>query len=114
MRKFRVLMLPAIIGGLVATIALSCHKGSTIAVKPTITGIKAIIINTGNIAADGCGYLVQTNSATFYHADNLPTEFQKDKLNVTVNYDLSDTMFQCGMNPNTRIPVIDIKDIQDR
>ena len=114
MRKFRVLTFSAIIGGLVATIALGCHKGSTIAVKPTITGIKATIIYTGDIAVDGCGYLVQTDSVTFYHANNLSTEFQKDKLNVTVNYDLSDAMFQCGMNPNTRIPVIHIKNINSR
>lgn len=114
MRKFRVLMLSAIIGGLVTIIALSCHKGSPLAVKPTITGIKATIIYTGDIAADGCGYLVQTDSVTFYHADNLPQDFQNDKLNVTVNHEFSDATFQCGMNPNNHIPVIHIKDINSR
>lgn len=114
MRKFRVLMLSAIIGGLFAIIALSCHKGSAIAVKSTKTGTKATIFDTGEIAADGCGYLIQTDSVIFYHADNLPREFQKDKLNVMVNYEFSDATFQCGLNPNTRIPVIHIKDIQER
>ncbi len=114
MRKFRILMSSVIVFGLVTIIAFSCHKGNTTSVKPTITGIKATIIYTGDIAADGCGYLVQTDSVTFYHADNLLQDFQKDKLNVTVNYELSDAPFQCGMNPNNHIPVIHIKDINSR
>lgn len=95
-------------------IALSCHKGSTTAVRPTKTGIKATIIYTGDFAADGCDYLVQTDSTTFYHADNLPSAFQKNNLNVTINYNLSEAVFQCGMNPNTHIPVIHITDIKSR
>ena len=114
MRKFRILISSAIVLGLSTIIALGCHKGNTISIKPTMSGIKATIINTGPVAADGCDYLVQTDSVTFYHADNLPTEFQKDKLNITVNFELSDAAFQCGMNPNTRIPVIHITDIKGR
>jgi hypothetical protein len=116
MRKFRILIGSIMVLGSVAIIALSCNKGSTTAVKPNtnVKGIKATVINTGDVAADGCGYLVQIDSATFYHPDNLPTAFQKDKLNVTVNYDLSDAKFQCGMNPDTHIPVIHIKDINNR
>ena len=114
MRKFRILVASAIVLGLVTIIALSCNKGSRTSVNPTMSGIKATIINTGPIAADGCDYLVQTASATFYHADNLPVAFQKDKLNVVLSYNLSDAAFQCGMNPNTHIPVIHITDIKAR
>jgi hypothetical protein len=114
MRKFRILILLATILGLVTIIALSCHKGSATAVKPTQLGVKATIIYTGDFAADGCDYLVKTDSAIFYHADNLPSAFQKNNLNVTINYDLSDAVFQCGMNPNTHIPVIHIRDIKNR
>jgi hypothetical protein len=116
MRKFRILILSVIALGLITLIVFSCNKRSTTAVKPNtnIKGVNATVINTGDVAADGCGYLVQIDSATFYHPDNLPAAFQKDKLNVTVNYDLSDATFQCGMNPNTRIPVIHINDINNR
>jgi hypothetical protein len=114
MRKFRILLLSVIILVLTTIFALSCIKGNKTAIKPTMSGVKATIINTGPVAADGCDYLIQTDSATFYHADNLPTEFQKDKLTVTLNYELSGAAFQCGMNPNTRIPVIHIKDIKNR
>jgi len=114
MRKFRILILLAAMLGFVTITALSCHKGNTTAVKPTMLGVKATIIYTGDFAADGCDYLVKIDSATFYHADNLSSAFQKNNLNVTVDYDLSDAVFQCGTNPNTHIPVIHIRDIKDR
>lgn len=116
MRKFRILTLLATVSGLVGIILFSCNKGNTIVVKPntTIQGTKATIIYTGDIAADGCDYLVQIDSATFYHADNLPSKFQKNNLNVTVNYTPTEATFQCGMNPDTRFPIIHIKDIQNR
>lgn len=114
MRKFRILISLVVGLGLIVIIALSCNKGNATAVKPATQGIKATIINTDAIAADGCGYLVQTDSVTFYHADNLPNAFQKDKLDVALSYDVSTSTFQCGMNPNTHIPVIHIKEIKIR
>lgn len=114
MRKFRILRLSIIGFVFMIPVAISCNKGNTTAVKPVAQGIKATIIFTGEFAADGCGYLVQTDSATVYHADNLPAGFQKDKLSVAVSFIASNSIFQCGLNPDTRLPVIHIKAIKNR
>ena len=112
MRKFRILISLAVVLGLITLIALSCNKGNTTAVKPLLSGVKATIVYTGPVAADGCGYLVQLDSATWYHADNLPAQFQKDKLTVTIAYNVSTAIFQCVMTPDPHIPVIHINNIK--
>ncbi len=79
-----------------------------------IKNINATIIDAGNTAADGCGWLIKIDaSATSYHADNLPVDFQKDKLPVIVSYHLLNTKFSCGLLSNN-ISVINIDAIKKK
>jgi hypothetical protein len=100
---------------LLVTIAYGCKKenknnGNT---KVKTSGVgNAMIVNTGLIAADGCGWLIKIDS-NFYHADNLPEQFQKDSLNVNIDYNLSTSKFQCSTNPNNLIPVIHLNSINN-
>jgi len=92
-------------------IVSGCKKenNSNTKTKTPVVGT-AMIINTGDIAADGCGWLVKIDS-NYYHADNLPDQFQKDNLNVNINYNSLTSKFQCSTNPNNLIPVIHINSI---
>lgn len=93
---------------LLICMSVSCKKAD----QSTEKNISATIIYTGNISADGCGWLIQINaSGTSYHADNLPETYQKDKLPVTISYHLLDTKYSCGLLSNN-LSVIKIDVIQ--
>lgn len=95
---------------LLVVASTSCKKSD----QSTQKDISATIINSGNIAADGCGFLIKIDaSGTSYHADNLPVDYQKDKLPVTISYHLLDTKFSCGLLANN-ISVIKIDAIQQK
>jgi hypothetical protein len=82
-----ILVLPALI-------ISSCKKGTN--------DIKAnaIIIDTGDPAADGCGWLIKINSTdSTYSPKNLPVLYQIDSLKVHISYKRLTTRFGCGMSP---------------
>jgi hypothetical protein len=101
---------------LLLIVSLACNKENSNKSKkdPLIAndlGVSVYVVFTGIVAADGCGWLIKTDSA-YYHADNLPEEFLSDSLNVNVKYDLLlESKFQCGMLPDNRLPVIHLKSI---
>ena len=70
----------------------------------------AVIQNTGMIEVDGCDWVVKTDAATSYHADNLPESFKVIDLNVRVRFTLTGTTFTCGWN--AKLPVIHITHIE--
>lgn len=91
-------------------ISISCKKSD----QSTQKSISATIVDSGNIAFDGCGWLIKIDaSGTNYHADNLPVSYQKDNLPVTISYHLLDTKFSCGLLSNN-ISVIKIDAIQQK
>jgi hypothetical protein len=59
----------------------------------------AVVKYTGALAADGCGYLIETDNTT-YKAENLPAEYEQDKLVVHIRYKVLNTKYYCGMLPN--------------
>ncbi|WP_426667799.1 hypothetical protein ACPPVU_17390 [Mucilaginibacter sp. McL0603] len=102
---------------LLVTLAYSCNKENNSTTNSTTKtqtpGVgNAMIVNTGPVAADGCGFLIKVDS-NYYHADNLPEQFQKDSLNVNINYDPSTSKFQCSTNPNNLIPIIHLNSINN-
>ncbi len=93
---------------LLICMSVSCKKTDQVTAKD----IPATIIYSGDIAADGCGFLIKIDaSGTSYHADNLPETYQKDKLPVTISYHLLDTKYSCGLLSNN-LSVIQIDVIQ--
>ena len=92
-------------------IVSGCKKENNSNTKTKTPGVgNAMILDTGPVAADGCGWLIKVGS-NYYHADNLPEQFQKDSLNVNIDYNPSTSKFQCSTNPNNLIPVIHINSI---
>ena len=96
-----------ILGGLViltVSYFISCKKANQPA---DFIDTKATISLTGAVASDGCGYVITINS-TAYHAENLPSDYSVDKLNVVVSAKITVDKFQCGLSPNSSLPVIHI------
>jgi hypothetical protein len=83
-----------------AIIITSCKKTT----NPAITAPKntnAIIIYTGEVAADGCGWLVKINdTGEEYSPVNLSPAFQKDSLKVNITFSVLTTKFACGSLAN--------------
>lgn len=96
---------------LLICMSVSCKKTDEVTAKD----IPATIIYSGDIAADGCGFLVKIDtSGTNYHADNLPKAYQKDNLQVIINYHDLTTKFHCGMIATNLLPVISIDAIRNK
>jgi len=72
--------------------------------------VQAKVAWTGDVAADGCDWCIQTDSLHFYHPDVLDSVFKYDQLNVTVSYEITGEKFICGWG--TSLPVIHIIDIR--
>jgi hypothetical protein len=87
--------LPAIL--LFAILVPSCKKNGSPAATLTANGT---IINTGAIAADGCGWLIKLNDNSEYSPVNLSSDFQQDNLKVNVSYIILSTNTACGSVAN--------------
>ncbi|MEM6964681.1 MAG: Kazal-type serine protease inhibitor [Bacteroidota bacterium] len=74
----------------------------------------ATIVNDGDIALDGCGWLIQfevDGSIRSHQSDDLPNNFQQDNLQVSIKYKPTSEVFTCGLNA-TEIPKIKIETIE--
>jgi hypothetical protein len=57
----------------------------------------AVIVFSGEIAADGCGWLVKVDGINEeYSPVNLSTAYQKDSLKVKITYHILTTKQHCG------------------
>ncbi|MDB5030286.1 hypothetical protein [Mucilaginibacter sp.] len=96
---------------LFASITLSCKKDQNLLTA------NATIINTGDVAADGCGWQVKLDDDnTRYSPKTLDTAYQKNNLKVSISYYLLTTRFKCGFTaPNAPgIVQIDLKSVKLR
>lgn len=58
----------------------------------------ATILDEGNIASDGCGWMIKVNNK-IYHPDNLPEQYKVNNLNVSIKYRLLNYHWSCGLTP---------------
>lgn len=90
----------------------SCNDNQTPLDKESKTknDVSAVVIYDGEPAVDGCGWLIQCNQSS-YSPINLNSEFQVDKLNVTVSYIILESTWNCGWREPgyRRIEIIKIK-----
>jgi hypothetical protein len=77
---------------LLISVDLSCKKDNTGHIATN-----AIIINSGPVAADGCGWLVKINGTNEeYSPINLSATYQTDSLKVSITYHVLTTKLSCG------------------
>lgn len=63
---------------------------------------EAIVLDFGDVAADGCGWLLELEDGELVHATNgIPENLQQDSLKVLIDYEAADGQFQCGLASTT-------------
>jgi len=75
-------------------VASSCKKLDNTSAPVTAN---ATVINSGPIAADGCGWLIRLNDSTEFSPVNLSAGFQQDNLKANIAYTQLSTRTSCGM-----------------
>lgn len=95
---------------LLAIFLLSCVKDHTCD-KCGNEYENAVILDAGNVAADGCGWVVKTDSTHHYHPEVLDDSFKQNGLHVKICFEKTGGNFFCGFNPNP-LPVIRVIDIR--
>lgn len=90
--------------GLSVCAILSCKKSD----NPTkFLNVNATIINTGSVAADGCGWLVETESPdSTFSVPELPAKYMINNLKVRISYHKLATRFSCGQVSSPKDPGI--------
>jgi hypothetical protein len=80
---------------LLLLIASSCKKSQS-TTTATVTA-NATIVNSGEIAADGCGWIIKLDDQTEFSPVNLSTDLEQDNLKVSITYTRLSTYTGCGM-----------------
>jgi hypothetical protein len=78
--------------------------------EPKLLTAKATIIDMGQPAADGCGWMVKIDS-TYYNPVNLPDDYKKANTTIKISYYLLATKYQCGIAANLKYSQIDIESV---
>jgi hypothetical protein len=84
---------------------ISCNSDG-----PEIVEIQAVVIDSGSIATDGCGWLIKINGVD-YSPTYLSTQYQQDGLTVLINFEYLSSTFACGLQA-TEIPQIRLEQIR--
>jgi hypothetical protein len=99
-----------------AGISFSCKKNDNKHSAPISED--AIVVNTGGIAADGCGWQIKTVSAdSTYSPQNLSTQYEVNNLKVHIVYHKLIARFYCSQvagDPGPGITEIQIDSISTR
>ena len=69
-----------------------------------------LVLYYGSPAVDGCGWMIRINKVD-YSPVNLDANFQKDGLNVVVDYQILTSTFSCGdgVGRYQQIKIVSIK-----
>ena len=76
---------------IVGLMAVSCDNKSDL----TLQSANGLVLNYGDPAADGCGWVIQVDKV-IYSPVNLDTTFQQDSLKVAVVYQSLNSYSLCG------------------
>jgi len=94
----------------------SCHAecaGVTFSNGACTIEVNGKILDLGDPALDGCGWVVQfdVNGITQNHrADSLPADFEQNELEVKIEYNETDEDSVCGLGGT--IPIIELVSIE--
>ena len=77
---------------IIALVAVSCNRNKNL--------LKATVVDTGDIALDGCGYLLKVEGEErLLRPSNLPTAYMHDGYKVKVKYDSDGGGEVCSVYP---------------
>lgn len=76
---------------------------------------RAIILDTGDVSQDGCGYLLRLEDGREEKPQYLPSAFQHNGLNVLVKYHRTGVLDTCESTvPRRFFDLVKIEDIKRR
>jgi hypothetical protein len=104
MKKSTLLKIVSVIALIVIT-AIACTKSDS---ENTVVITEAVVINSGAVAADGCGWLIKipvTDST--YSPVNLAEDYKVNNLKIKVRFHPMSTKFTCGWGVKLREVTID-------
>jgi len=84
----------------------SCNSSD----DPTIIEAQGIVVDAGEPAADGCGWLVRI-AGVDYSPTYLNTQYREDGLEVLITFEPLESTFICGLMAD-QIPQIRIEQIR--
>jgi hypothetical protein len=84
-----------------------------VACKKDKNMVSATIVDTGDIAYKGCGYLIRLTDGTDLRPKYLPSSYQHDGMKVKVKFNRDNEGDVCDTYPTKKfIEVIDLVDIK--
>lgn len=90
---------------LLTLVAASCNKDKDMT--------NATVIDTGDIASEGCGYILKLDDGSELRPMYLPTAFQHNGFKVKVKYSTNNEQFVCKVAPVNKVyEMIEISDIK--
>lgn len=72
---------------------------------------KAIVVNSGNITPEGCGYILAVDGVGMMKPENMPSGFTHDQLPVLIKYHSTGATVCSASGSNMEIETIEIEDI---
>ena len=102
-------MKKVILIALLIAAAMGCKKEYTPEYVYTTT---AKVIDGGNPAVDGCGWLLKIES-NYVYADNLPSEYKINKQKVIITYTKLIEPYRCGFRGEVNYDQIHLKSIRN-
>ena len=79
---------------ILAFATFSCEKAEIVE--------EALVLDFGDVAVDGCGWLLELEDGDLVHATNgIPENLQQDSLKVLIDYEDAEGQFQCGLAGTT-------------
>lgn len=57
---------------------------------------KATVMYWGPAQSDGCGYMIELSDGSVVHPVNLPIRFQRDELEIAIEYTVEEAVYSCG------------------
>ena len=104
MKKSTLLKIVSMVALVVIT-AMACNKSNN---ENAAVITEAVVINSGAVAADGCGWIIKipvTDST--YSPVNLAEDYKVNNLKVKVRFHPMSTKFTCGWGAKIREVTID-------
>ena len=75
---------------------LLCLSSIFIGCRNENTLVDAVIIDSGDVSADGCGWIVNVGN-DYFHPQSLEAIYQVDGLHVIISYRKLNSQFMCGI-----------------
>ena len=76
--------------------------------------VKATVIDSGDIAKNGCGYLLRLENGTEFKPNYIPSAYQSHGLRVKVKYNTKGEQEICIQHPNNKVfEVVEIAKIKN-